>query len=73
MCTKFGPHETAQSVGLACHVAQRGDDQAFVTQSGDLAELLVCPGEDVEDVSHSRLRQPIARHQLAVLAACAAR
>jgi hypothetical protein len=42
MCTKFGPHETAQSVGLACHVAQRGDDQAFVTQSGDLAVLAAC-------------------------------
>ncbi len=72
-CTKFGPRETARSVGLACHVAQRGDDQALVTQSGDLTEALMCPSEDFEHIALCCFRQAIAKHQLAVLAACAAR
>lgn len=39
-CAEFGPRETAGSFGLACHVAQRGDDQSLVAQSGDLTDLL---------------------------------
>lgn len=50
-CAEFRPRETARSVGLACHVAERGDDQALVAQSSGLAELLMRPGEDAEDIA----------------------
>lgn len=50
-CAKFGSRETARSFGLACHVAERSDDQALVTLSGGLAETLMCPGEDIEHIA----------------------
>lgn len=72
-CAEFGPCETAWSVGLACHVAERGDDQALVALSSGLAKLFMSPGEDGEDIALRSFRQPIAQHQPAVLAGCAAR
>ena len=72
-CAEFGTRETARSVGLACNVAERGDDQALVTQSSGLAELLMGPGEDAEDIPLRGFREPVAKHQSAVLAGCAAR
>jgi hypothetical protein len=64
---EFGSRETARSVGLGCHVAKRRDDQALVAQPSGLAELLVRPGKDVDDIVLCGLRQPVAKHRLDVL------
>ena len=72
-CAEFGSRETARSVGLVCHVAERGNDKAFVPQAGVLAKLLMCPVEDTEDIALRGVRQPITKHQAGVLAGCAAR
>jgi hypothetical protein len=70
---EFGPREAARSVGLAGHVAERCDDQALIPQSGGLSKLLMCPREDAENIALRGFRQPITKHQPAVLAGCAAR
>ena len=62
--SEFGPREAARSVGLPCHVAERCDDQAPAAQPGGLAGLLMCPGEDVEDIALSGSRRPVARKQI---------
>jgi hypothetical protein len=72
-CAEFGPRETARPVGLACHVAERGDDQALVAQSGRLAKLLMCPGKNAEDIALRGFRHPVSKHQPAVLSGFAAR
>jgi hypothetical protein len=53
---KFGPRETAGPVGLGCDVAERSDDQILVTQSGFLAEAIMCPGEGFEHIVLCGLR-----------------
>ena len=72
-CAKFGPSETARSLGRGCHIAECGDDQTRIAQSGRLTEPLMRPGEDVDDVALRGFRQPIAKHQSTGFARCAAR
>lgn len=71
-CAEFGPRDAARPVGLACHIAQGGHDQALVAKSSFLARLLMCPRKDAKHITLRGLRQPIAEHQPAVLARCAA-
>jgi len=72
-CAEFGSRDTARPVGLARHVTQRGDHQAFVAQSSSLAGLLIGPSEDGENIVLRGFRQPIAKRHPNVLAGCAAR
>ena len=54
---EFGPHDTARPVRLCRHVAKRRDDQALIAQPGGLAELLMRPGKDVDDICLGGVRQ----------------
>jgi hypothetical protein len=50
---EFGTNEAAGSVRSRCNVAQRRDDQPLVAQPRGLAELLVGPGKDADDICPS--------------------
>ncbi|MEO8748114.1 MAG: hypothetical protein ABI379_10750 [Rhodanobacter sp.] len=69
---EFGSRATARSVGLGCQIAKRSDGQALVAQPSGLADLLVRPGKDVDDIALGDLRQPIAKHHLGRLGGTAA-
>lgn len=49
-CAEFGSRDAARSLWLRRHVAKRRDDQALIAQSCGLAELLVRPSKDVDDI-----------------------
>jgi len=51
------------SMGIACQVTKGRDDETLVPQARWLAELLVCPPEDLLDVRLGRARQAIPDHQ----------
>lgn len=59
-CAEFGPGDAAWPVRLARHVRQRSHDQVLVAVSSGLAELLVCPREDAQDMTLRGIRQPKA-------------
>lgn len=70
---EFWAHEAARTVGLCRHVAKCRDDQALIAQPRCLAELLLRPGQDVDDIGLCCVRQAIAQAQPAVLPCRAAR
>ena len=53
---EFRPPDAARTVRLYCHVAKRRDKQTLVSQACGLAELLVRPGKEADDISLGRLR-----------------
>jgi hypothetical protein len=67
------PRKTARPVRLRRHVSKGGDDQALVASPSNIAELLVRPGKDVDDIALRGFGQPIAKHQIGVLVDWAAR
>jgi hypothetical protein len=48
--TKFRSLDTARSVWPCCYVAKRRDDQALIAKPRRLAELILRPRKDVDDV-----------------------
>ena len=53
---EFGTRDAARPVWLRRYVAKSRDDQPLIAQPGGLAELLVRPGQDVDDIDLGGVR-----------------
>lgn len=59
LLAQLGPLQAAWSGGLVGNIAQPGHDERLVTLSGRFSELLVSPGQNVDDVRSRRGGKPI--------------